>query len=574
MKLKFIFALLIALVFGSTVRAIDGVIDENALSSTLPAEASINNDNASEVEIKPLSPNNQIDDSATSNASTVNASSPNVSTSDLSMSQTMGAGKLSAEDTATTMAWPAIPGESLNDIARLFYPKNKVMRQQFLAETLALNADIEPKLKASNQFAEPTLLQIPTLKSLSKKASAIQAKRAKLKRQNMQLSYNINQAVSKLPAFLLQEYEALLAKNAFLKAELERLHARLGVLQDKFNSLKLVFDKTLRLPANVAGPETKEITSNVASSSVANTVTTPVIAAETPVVVQAAPVKKVFKNLNQAPTVAAPAGKLNNNLPQSSDLQQAAKPVAQPAFDWLRYGLLALLALMALLSAAAYFMRQKRLRLLDQFNNSKPMDDTLTDFDGVWQDTEQELAVQSGAARSNHSASASGFLNSEMLDEQAKASSTLEEAKLLMSINRTQDAIAHLKLTIEAQPKVSINHWLYLLEIFRKQNAKAEFEQYAKSLHIMFNVMTPIWYDAEIANADAQIIVPQHLEDFPHIMEKLDAVWPSELARVYLESLITDNRDGERSGFSHGVLNEILLLISLLDARKALEQNN
>ena len=568
MKLKFIFALLIALIFGSSVSAIDGVIDENSVSNTLPVEASINNDNASEVETKPLNLNND-DESTAVNSGTKVESSSTTSTSTTStpvITPSLNTSNLNAEDTASTMAWPAIPGESLNDIARLFYPKNKVLRQQFVAETLALNADIEPKLKASSQFTDPTLLQIPTLKSLSKKVSVIKAKRAKVKRQNMHLSYNINQAVSKLPAFLLQEYEALLVKNAFLKAELERLHARLGVLQDKFNSLKLVFDKTLRLPANVAAPVTKAMPSNVANNSNANTVTRAINAAEKPVVVQAAPVKKVFKNLNQAPTATAPAVELN------SDLQQAPKRAAQPAFDWLKYALLALLSLMALLSVAAYFMRKRRLRLLDQFNNSKPMDDTLTDFDGVWQDTEQELASQSGAARNNHSASASGFLNSEMLDEQAKASSTLEEAKLLMSINRTQDAIAHLKFTIETQPKASINHWLYLLEIFRKQHAKAEFEKFAKSMHIIFNVMTPVWYETEPAHTDAQIIVPQHLEDFPHIMEKLDAVWPSELARVYLESLITDNRDGERSGFSHGVLNEILLLISLLDARK--EQSN
>lgn len=562
MKLKFIFALLIALIFGSTVSAADGVIDENSVSNTMPDEASINNDNASEVETKPLSLNND-DESTTVNSTSKVDSSFNTSSSDTTPS--LSASNLKAEDTASTMAWPAIPGESLNDIARLFYPKNKIMRQQFVAETLALNADIEPKLKASSQFTDTTLLQIPTLKSLSKKVNVIKAKRAKVKRQNMHLSYNINQAVSKLPAFLLQEYEALLAKNAFLKAELERLHARLGVLQDKFNSLKLVFDKTLRLPANVAAPVTKAMPSTVANNSVANTVTRAINAAEKPVVVQAAPVKKVFKNLNQAPATTA-AVELN------SDLQQAPKRAAQPAFDWLKYALLALLSLMALLSVAAYFMRKRRLRLLDQFNNSKPMDDTLTDFDGVWQDTEQELASQSGAARNNHSASASGFLNSEMLDEQAKASSTLEEAKLLMSINRTQDAITHLKFTIETQPKASINHWLYLLEIFRKQHAKAEFEKFAKSMHIMFNVMTPVWYETEPEHTDAQIIVPQHLEDFPHIMEKLDAVWPSELARVYLESLITDNRNGERSGFSHGVLNEILLLISLLDARK--EQSN
>ncbi len=542
MKLKFIIALLIPLIFGSTVRAIDGVIDEPSVN-TIPDE------------VKAV---NQTENSDISNSNT----------SDLSLSPTMGSSNLSAEDTATTMAWPAIPGESLNDIARLFYPKNKIMRQQFVAETLALNTEIEPKLKASSQFAEPTLLQIPTLKSLSKKVSIIKAKRAKLKRQKMQLSYNINQAASKLPAFLVQEYEALLAKNAFLKAELERLHARLGELQDKFNNLKLVFEKTMRLPANMAtpnanpdkSPDTSNVAVDSANSTIAATVAIEVKAAEIPVVVDTGPAKKVFKNLNQSPTAAAPT--------TATDIapQQAPKPPNQPVFNWFKYGLLVLLALMALLSIAAYFVRKRRQRMLDDMSNNMPaMDDTLTDFGGQWQDTEQELSTQY-VVEQEQSASANGFLNTEMRDEQAKATSTLEEAKLLMSINRTNDAIAHLKLTIEAQPKVSINHWLYLLEIFRKQNAKEEFEKYAKSMHITFNVMTPVWYESTAA-----IVVSQHLEDFPHIMEKLDAVWPSELARVYLESLITDNRDGERAGFSHAVLEEILLLIGLLDARKELE---
>ena len=36
MKLKFIFALLIALIFGSTVRAVDGLIDEPVSTITTP----------------------------------------------------------------------------------------------------------------------------------------------------------------------------------------------------------------------------------------------------------------------------------------------------------------------------------------------------------------------------------------------------------------------------------------------------------------------------------------------------------------------------------------------------------
>jgi hypothetical protein len=538
-KLKFIIALLIPLIFGSTVRAIDGVIDESPSTNVIANEPSSGNTQ------------NQGENSVTLNSS-----------SSLGVSSSIG-----AEDTSTTMAWPAIPGESLNDIARLFYPKNKIMRQQFVLDTMALNADGEAKLKASDKFSEPTLLQIPTLKSLSQKVSVIKAKRAKAKRQKMQMSYNINQAVSKLPAFLLQEYEALLEKNAFLKAELERLQARLSVLQDKFNNLKLVFDKTMKFPANTATPNTNTLPSATPDIPIANAAAVkapepkiePKIEAQidTQVAANAPQVKKVFKNLTQAskalaaPVVAAP---------------QAEPETHSPAYNWLKYGLLALLVAMFLLSIAAFYIQKRRQRMLDHLSESLPtMDDTITDFGGQWQDTEQEIESQY-VVEHEQSPSAQGFLNTQMRDEQAKATSTLEEAKLLMSINRTQDAIAHLKLTIESQPKSSINHWLYLLEIFRKQNAKEAFEQYAKSLHQTFNVMTPVWYETQAA-----IVVSQQLEDFPHIIEKLDAVWPSELARVYLESLITDNRDGERAGFSQSVLDEILLLIGILDARKELE---
>jgi hypothetical protein len=147
----------------------------------------------------------------------------------------------------------------------------------------------------------------------------------------------------------------------------------------------------------------------------------------------------------------------------------------------------------------------------------------------------------------------------------SRLESTLEEAKQLMSINRTSDAIAYLKLTIEAHPKATINHWLYLLEIFKKLNLKEDFEKYAKDVHETFNVITPIWRETEIA-----MVVPQSLEEFPHIMEKLYNTWPADAATVYLRGLITDNRGGERTGFGKEVVSEILLLIALLDVRKDL----
>ena len=207
----------------------------------------------------------------------------------------------------------------------------------------------------------------------------------------------------------------------------------------------------------------------------------------------------------------------------------------------------------------AFGFKKYRQRLFDKLGFAPgKMQNTVTDFSGYFEKSKAEvessvLVQQVRAAKAVES----------------RLSATLEEAKLLMSVNRTTDAIAHLKMTISSQPKVSINHWLYLLEVFRKLNLKAEFEEYANGLHETFNVMTPVWYEKEAA-VNTVMVVPQNLEEFPHIMEQLYGVWPGELASVYLRNLIHDNRGGERVGFGKAVVLEILFLIELLDTLKEL----
>lgn len=462
-------------------------------------------------------------------------------------------------DTRNSLSWTAIPGESLNDVARAFYPNSKAMQRLFIAKTLQLNPEIEPKLKPSMVFETPTLLTIPTLKSLSKSRQAANTShRAKAASQDLSMSYSMEKAASNFPALLVQEYELLLSKNDFLKAELERLHARINALQAKLGYLKLVLDKTLSFPDK---PATASLASNYNSPEAQDVVNT-------------ATAKKAFKNLNgnnanennvsSVNTVAKQVKLLTQQSPASVVL--ATDKVEESSSNLLKYGLLATLGLVALLALGAYLLKKYRQRAIDRFSQSMPiMDDTLTNLGGQWQDTEQEAEAEHAVEQQSRN-STKNFMNTQMRDEQARATSSLEEAKLLMSINRMQDAIGHLKLTIETQPKISINHWLCLLEIFRKMDLKEDFEHYAQNLHRTFNVMTPVWYETSAA-----IVVPQQLEEFPHIMDKLDAVWPSDLAKVYLESLIMDNRNGDRAGFSQAVLDEILMLIALLETRKAFD---
>jgi hypothetical protein len=427
---------------------------------------------------------------------------------------TLDSGALGSElENPNSMTWPMLPGENLNDVARLFYPKNKAMQQQFIFKTLRLSAEAQPNLKARDRFETPTLLVIPTLKSLSNSTRAIKSGQKKSKVQKLKMSYDIEQ----IPAKLMQEYESLLIKNAFLKEELAKLNEKLIFLQAKLNELKLIWDKSLDL-SNASQPNK----SAPADSQSA---------------------KKVFKNLN--------------NPAESKPQAEAPTSVIDSLLQQLNNNLtLTILALCLAAILGVYLFKKYQRRVLSKLSFvATKMQATVADLGGYFQATKALKGNTLNTTQQNKAAKETGV----------RVDATLEEAKLLASINRYNDAIAHLKMTIESQPKASINHWLYLLEIFRKLNLQEDFEQYAADMHQTFNVMTPVWYDTEIA-----VYVPQSLEEFPHIMERLYSSWPDDSAASYLRNLIIDNRGGERSGFGDAVIGEITMLIELLSARKEL----
>jgi len=421
------------------------------------------------------------------------------------------------------MTWPMLPGENLNEVARLFYPKNQYMQRQFVFKTMHLSKEVQPNLTPQIRFKEPTLLLIPTLKSLSSKARAIRQGPKKPKNQTLNMSYQIE----KVPEALIKEYEYLVNKNEYLKKELAKLNEKLIFLQAKLNELKLEFDRTLG-SQNV----------NLSSKQLANK------HAENPPIADTS-AKKVFKNLDKKA--------------EASTLIEKEPFAITKWFD--TNILLSALGLGALFGLGAFILKKHR-ETVDAkltFAASK-VQESVAELEGLWQPSSLATVQKSD------------FKTTQQAD-QAKAtkqvernlSSSLEEAKLLMSINRTSDAIAHLKMTIKSSPKASINHWLYLLDVFRKLKLKDEFENYAKELHATFNVLPPVWSETEVPLA-----MPKSLQEFPHIMEKLYKTWPEDAAYHYLRGLISDNRGGERIGFGKEVVEEIMMLLGLLEAHKEL----
>jgi len=55
----------------------------------------------------------------------------------------------------------------------------------------------------------------------------------------------------------------------------------------------------------------------------------------------------------------------------------------------------------------------------------------------------------------------------------------------------------------------------------------------------------------------------RHFEDFPHLVTNCTALWTTDDISAYLESLLVDDREGERIGFDLPVYRDILFLLGI-----------
>lgn len=75
-----------------------------------------------------------------------------------------------SSESLSPMPWPMQAGESVSDLSRLFYPKNKHMQQHFIADTIRLNHDEQPDLNPTAVFEQEHQILIPSIRQLSKKS--------------------------------------------------------------------------------------------------------------------------------------------------------------------------------------------------------------------------------------------------------------------------------------------------------------------------------------------------------------------------------------------------------------------
>lgn len=162
-----------------------------------------------------------------------------------------------------------------------------------------------------------------------------------------------------------------------------------------------------------------------------------------------------------------------------------------------------------------------------------------------------------------------------IVPEVAGTTPILELAEVMLSFGRVTNATKTLEEYLAAQPQESLRPWIRLLQIYQHNGMRDEFEALTLRLNRAFNVEVIRW-DANEARKQLHLVAldapPEKattLEDLPHIRDQLIALWGKPECPVYLEKLLRDHRDGQRSGFTLPVVEEMLFLIDLTVACEA-----
>ena len=466
------------------------------------------------------------------------------------------------ERESTTITWPLLSGESVQSLSRLFYPKNKRMQHLFVQRTLQLSQEIRPNLTAYTKTNQASLIVIPNIKYLAKHSGKIRhasAKKTHISKPATQPELHMSYGLKDADKFALTpemqtKYEDLVKRNEQLKQDLEKLNAKLAHLQEVMVALNV----EARRVQNLSVPPTTSIVLPTPEVPVTATVVAPVVA-ENIVNAPAQPKLEVIKKVNSPAPIAFPV----------------APSIAQESF--VSQNLIEILTGLFILASilAVYLYRRKQAKTFSYFSadSLQPMDKK--EFISTADEAEEDESPKT-VDFSLTSSEFSGNISDNDLDaimslkNKEEGDLVLEQARIYVNINREKEAIMILKAQIQSAPKASLDHWLALLDIYRKTNQKEEFLESAHQLHQTFNVIQPTW-----DNLPLPMVIAKSLLEFPHIIEPLMKLW-SECdksleklveTKIYLDTLLTDNRDSERGGFGLEVLLEIKLLRDILDLR-------
>jgi len=138
-----------------------------------------------------------------------------------------------------------------------------------------------------------------------------------------------------------------------------------------------------------------------------------------------------------------------------------------------------------------------------------------------------------------------------------EVSDAMQEAQFWTSIHDPQRAIEILEPQAAIENPSTPVMWLLLLDQYRMIGDGERFNRLRARLKQKFNTHIPEISEAPSARNMA------YLCDFEHLTSRLCAFWNTNYILPFLESLLIDDRDGERVGFELSVYQDILMLVAI-----------
>ncbi len=133
-----------------------------------------------------------------------------------------------------------------------------------------------------------------------------------------------------------------------------------------------------------------------------------------------------------------------------------------------------------------------------------------------------------------------------------------QEAEFWMSVNDPHRAIEILEPQSRDENPATPVTWLYLLDLYRMVGDEDNYRDLRQRFKHKFNARIPNFHEEVVPTS------VRNFDDFPHLVSNCCALWKTDDIGPYLESLLVDDREGERLGFDLPVYRDILFLLSII----------
>jgi hypothetical protein len=164
--------------------------------------------------------------------------------------------------------------------------------------------------------------------------------------------------------------------------------------------------------------------------------------------------------------------------------------------------------------------------------------------------------------------------------EEHEFNPVMELAEIMLSFGRVKGAAQALQEYIEKSPNEALQPWMKLLEVYRQGDMHDEFTSTSEKLKLHFNVAPADWdsmadrvsppvalVDEETASIEQLLSHLPNIARMSRIRDEVTRTWDSPEGFDYLNSLLRDNRAGERQGFPLATVSELLYLMDILEKR-------